>query len=176
MDTDVPQDFDGFVRQRAGGLQALAYTYLHDGAEAEDAVQTALVKAWQSWSEMCASPRLEAWVTRIVRNECIDRWRRQRTRQRARLEVGRTIEMRAAETSEPARHPEQDLERARDLIAGMPEQYRTVLVLRFVEGRSYEAIAETLDRPLGTVKAQISRAVKRLRLELNGRGEEDASS
>jgi RNA polymerase sigma-70 factor (ECF subfamily) len=171
VDGDSPQDFDGFVRARSGGLQALAFAYLRDGAEAEDAVQTALVKAWGSWSEMCASPRLEAWVARIVRNECIDRWRRQRARLRILRDAGREAEV---AVSEPAGIPrERDFERARTIIAEIPEPYRTVLVLRFVEGRSYEAIAEALERPLGTVKAHISRGVKRVRMQLQGREEEE---
>jgi RNA polymerase sigma-70 factor (ECF subfamily) len=168
----IPRDFDGFVRERAGGLQALAYTYLRDGGEAEDAVQAALLKAWGRWSEMHASPGLEAWVARIVRNECIDRWRRQRSRLRLQREVGRVVETRTADAAPSARQLEHDLDRARAIIAELPEPYRSVLVLRFVEGRSYEAIAETLERPLGTVKAHISRAVKRVRAELERRDRE----
>jgi RNA polymerase sigma-70 factor, ECF subfamily len=175
VNADVPRDFDGFVRERSGGLQALAYAYLRDGAEAEDAVQTALLKAWARWAEMQASPRLEAWVTRILRNECIDRWRRQRARLRVQLEAGRSAETRAAEPVPGAGHLERELESARAIITELPEPYRSVLVLRFVEGRSYEAIAETLERPLGTVKSHISRAVKRVRIELLRRDAEGGS-
>lgn len=172
MHAGIPKDFDGFVRESAGGLQALAQAYLRDGAEAEDAVQAALLKAWGRWSEMQASPGLEAWVARIVRNECIDRWRRQRSRLRLQRQVEHATETRAPEPAPSARQIEHDLDRARAIIAELPEPYRSVLVLRFVEGRSYEAIAEALERPLGTVKAHISRAVKRVREELQRRDRE----
>lgn len=177
-----PQDtvatFEGFVRRTSGKYHTMARSYLHDPHEAEDVVQSAFFKTWRAWGEVQEDPGLEAWVARIVRNECIDRWRRSGLQRRFEEYAARETSAHAAsrhedtapsETlsdDEPENDPERDLARVRKLIQGIPEPYRSVLVLRFVEKRSYKDIAREMGKPLGTVKTNLCRGVRLLRLEL----------
>jgi RNA polymerase sigma-70 factor, ECF subfamily len=165
--------FEGFVRRTAGKYQTLARSYLRDPHEAEDVVQSAFFKTWRAWREVQEDPGLEAWVARIIRNECIDRWRR--------IELQRKFEERAVrrtpsvEDSTPSpdladEGPSRDLERARKLIREVPEPYRSVLVLRFVEKLSYREIARETGKPLGTVKTNLCRGVRMLRMKLREPG------
>jgi RNA polymerase sigma-70 factor (ECF subfamily) len=159
--------FEDFVREHERGLQALAAAYLRDSSEAEDVVQAAFLKTWERWGAMAANPRLGAWVARVVRNECIDRRRRQRLQRRYELSVLAT-----SERAEPdaglasAEGDASDLERVWKAVLDMPDPYRSVLILRFGEGLSYQQIARSLDLPLGTVKTHVARAVRRVRLRL----------
>lgn len=98
------------------------------------------------------------WIYAITRNLC-------RTRA-ARREVERKRERSEAESDDKAPAPwraSPDLERA---LASLPVRYRQVLVFFCYEEKSYEAVAEMLDLPLGTVKTQLQCARSRLRAAL----------
>jgi RNA polymerase sigma-70 factor (ECF subfamily) len=165
-----PQDtvatFEGFVRRTAGKYHTMARSYLRDSHEAEDVVQSAFFKTWRAWGKVQEDPGLEAWVARIIRNECIDRSELQR-----RFEEHAARETSAGEDTAPSEaladeEHTRDLERARKLIREIPEPYRSVLVLRFVEKLTYKEIARETGKPLGTVKTNLCRGVRLLRLEL----------
>ena len=67
---------------------------------------------------------------------------------------------------------QEDAERTGGLVESLPEHYRIVVLLRLSRDLSYEEIAETLDLPVGTVKARLHRARAMLKLKLEGRGKE----
>jgi len=171
---DTLARFEGFVHRTAGRYHSLARSYLHDPHEAEDVVQSAFLKTWRAWRDLQEDPGLDAWVARIVRNECIDRWRHNEMRRR--FEERSARERRVREDAAPGASPgdsladdgeARDLDRVRRLIRETPEPYRSVLVLRFVEKLSYKEIARELRKPLGTVKTTLCRAVRLIRLELH---------
>jgi RNA polymerase sigma-70 factor (ECF subfamily) len=135
----------------------LAGLLLADATEAEDAVQDALVTAWQSFETLRERDKFGAWFDRILVNGCRDRMRRRN--------VVRFIPMDAG--IDPAgRDPFQTFLEREALLAGLarltPDE-RIVVVLRYWADLPLEAIASRLDWPLGTVKSRLHRALDRLR-------------
>lgn len=148
-----------------------AWSILKDRGEAEEAVQAAYLKAMGGFADFAGRSSLATWLTRIVINESLGRLRTQR-RRRAALETEgvmvldryREVLMRGSETAQPdaavAREQlRQLLERA---VASLPQAFRSVFVLREVEGLSVEETAEALDLPPATVKTRLHRARQKL--------------
>ena len=140
----------------------MAYVITRNAADAEDATQEGLVKAWRALGRFRAGEPMRPWLLRIVANEA--RNRRRSTRRREQLVL------RAAEVSgEAAPSPEDAAlaagERARLLAAleELPEPAREVLACRFLLDLSEEETAAALDIARGTVKSRTSRALDRLK-------------
>lgn len=148
-----------------------AWSILKDRSEAEEAVQAAYVAAFSSIERFEGRSSLSTWLTRIAVNEALGRLRSQR-RRRASLEAEgvpvldayREKLMAGSETPQPdAAVAREQLRRLLEHAIGeMPEIFRTVFVLREVEGLSVEETAEALDIPAATVKTRSLRARKRL--------------
>jgi RNA polymerase sigma-70 factor (ECF subfamily) len=149
-----------------------AWSILKDRGEAEDAVQSAYLKAFAKIGEFEGRSALSTWFTRIVINEALGRLRSSRRRKAhleaqgvSLLESYREMLMRGSEPAAPdaalAREQlRQMIERA---VAGLPQAFRSVFILREVEGLSVEETAEALDVPPATVKTRLMRARKKLR-------------
>lgn len=153
-----------------------AWSVLKDRHEAEEAVQAAYLKAVGAIGEFEGRSSLSTWLTRIVVNEALGRLRSGR-RRRAALEVqGVAVLDRYRETlmrgSEPAA-PDATLAREQlrrlleQAIADLPGSFRSVFVLREVEGLSVEETAEALAIPAATVKTRLHRARARLQQALD---------
>jgi RNA polymerase sigma-70 factor (ECF subfamily) len=148
-----------------------AWSILKDRGEAEEAVQSAYLKAFAKIGEFAGRSALSTWLTRIAINEALGRLRVARRRNArfkaegvAVLEDYRETLMRGSEPAAPdaavAREQlRQMIERA---VADLPGMFRTVFVLREVEGLSVEETAETLDIPAATVKTRMLRARRKL--------------
>lgn len=138
--------------------------------EARDVVQEALVQAFQSLGSFRNSSAFYTWLYRIAFNTAISRLRRKRNL--ASLEYGRESTGREPIDWGPA--PSERLEReercqcVRQAITGLTEEQRAVLVLREMEGLQYDAIAEILNLPVGTVRSRLHRARMQLRETLIG--------
>jgi RNA polymerase sigma-70 factor (sigma-E family) len=148
-------EYDRFVQERSPRLLRVAYLMTRDWAAAEDLLQSALVKAWFAWRRVNGDP--EAYVRRIIVTTHIS-WRRRRwTGEVPAREPGG-----GAQVPDPAHdHAERDaLWRALGRLA--PRQ-RAILVLRYFEDLTEAQTAETLGIAIGTVKAQASRALAKLR-------------
>ena len=148
--------FLGLARPGLDRAYRLAGLLLADAPEAEDAVQDALVVAWQSFGSLRETDRFGAWFDRILVNGCRDRLRRRN--------VVRFIPMDAA--LDPAgRDPFQSFIERDALLAGLGRltaDERIVVVLRFWADLPLDAIANRLGWPLGTVKSRLHRALQRL--------------
>ena len=148
-----------------------AWSILKDRAEAEEAVQAAYVSAFSSMERFEGRSSLSTWLTRIVVNEALGRLRSER-RRRSRLEAEgvpvldayREKLMAGSETPPPdATVAREQLRRLLEhAIAGLPEIFRTVFVLREVEGLSVDDTAEALGIPSATVKTRLLRARRKL--------------
>jgi RNA polymerase sigma-70 factor (ECF subfamily) len=153
-----------------------AWSILKDRGEAEEAVQAAYLSAFSHIDGFAGRSSLSTWLTRIVINEALGRLRAQR-RRRAQLEADgvtmldhyRETLARGSEPSPPdalvAREQlRQLLEQA---IGGLPESFRTVFVLRAIEGLSVEETAEVLQIATSTVKTRFLRARRKLQESLD---------
>jgi RNA polymerase sigma factor (sigma-70 family) len=156
-----PRAFEELVRPHQEIAFRVAYLITRNAAEAEDAAQDGLVKAWRALGRFRAGAPLRPWLLRIVANEARNRRRSAGRRER--------LALRAASPGEAAPSPEEAVlaaeERARLLAAldGLPEQARLVLACRHLLDLSEEETAAALDVRLGTVKSRSARALDRLR-------------
>lgn len=152
-----------------------AWSILKNRADAEEAVQDAYVKALSGAAAFEGRSSLSSWLTRIVLNEALARQRAAATRKRSleRADVTELNAYRESLMSAPYRPPETqlahaELARALELaISKLPEAFRTVLVLRDMEGMSVEATADALDLVPATVKTRHFRARQALREALD---------
>jgi RNA polymerase sigma-70 factor (ECF subfamily) len=159
-------------------LFRLAVGVLADRAEAEDILQESYIRAFARIREYSGEGRLGAWLASIVRHEAIDRARvRSRRNEHISLEVDmRSVDddfpLARARADENASRPDIQVERAdvRRLIEGevalLPDQFRTVFILREIEGLSVEETAEYLGIPDATVKSRDFRARALLKARL----------
>jgi RNA polymerase sigma-70 factor, ECF subfamily len=162
------QRFLSSARPALDRAYRLAGVLLGNATEAEDAVQDALVDAWQRFDELREPDKFGAWLDRIVVNGCRDRLRRRGTVRFIPL----AIEIDPAGRDPFAAFLERDaLVGAIDRLT--PDE-RIVVVLRFWADLSLEAIAERQGWPLGTVKSRLRRALGRLR-EMQDRETNDAT-
>lgn len=154
--------FDQFYEDNVERVYALCLRMSGSAEEARRLAQDAFVRAWERIGTYRGQSRLSTWLHRVTANVVVESRRR---RKRWRLRLEREPE----EGATPAlvrRDPglRIDLERA---IASLPDGARTVLVLRDVEGYTYDEIARITGLAMGTVKAQIHRARKLVRERLD---------
>jgi len=152
-----------------------AWSILKDRIEAEEAVQAAYLSAFAAIDSFEGRSSLSTWLTRIVVNEALGRMRAQR-RRRTQLEsdgvaVLETYRERMAQASAaPAPDATVAREQLRLLIeravADLPDAFRSVFVLREVEGLSIDETAEALTIPAATVKTRLLRARRKLQQAL----------
>jgi RNA polymerase sigma-70 factor (ECF subfamily) len=172
--------FERLVAEHSGEVYALLYRLTSDGEEARDLTQETFLRAFQSISRFRGDANLKTWIYRIAVNQARNRWRWWRRRKRdVTVSLDATGEHReqplgATLRNKNAVDPEQEtLTREREnqlrrALLGLRRSYREAVILRDIEGFSYEEIADTLQISIGTVKSRISRGRLELRRELEG--------
>jgi RNA polymerase sigma-70 factor (ECF subfamily) len=147
----------------------LAFSILRDETRAEDAAQDVFVKIWKGLPVYHGGASLSTWIYTITRNTCLTEVTRRRRQATVSLQEP---EMTAAADSIqslqwlPA-EPGSEMD-VKSLLAQLPENYRQVIALFYLEQKAYEEVAGMLGLPLGTVKTLIFRAKKEL-LRINAR-------
>jgi RNA polymerase sigma-70 factor (ECF subfamily) len=148
---------------------SLVYRMVRDRAQAEDLAQETFVKVLNALDTYRPEFKFSSWIFKIANNLAIDHLRR---RHLATLSIegdpaatsARQAEATAIQVSDKSPSPLDELE-SRELgsqieqaIGSLRPEYRACIILRHIEGLSYEEIAKTLELPLGTVKTYIHRA------------------
>lgn len=163
------EPFEALVRRHQDALFAFALNLTGRPAEAEEVAQEAFIRAWRAYGGYDEVRRHELkerpWLHRIALNVF-------RNRLRGRREQLSLLEETAA--APPSVEPEQvalrnahRLELRRHLVA-LPRPYREAVVLHHVQGLPYEEAAEVLGIPVGTVKSNCHRGLRRLQARLDG--------
>jgi RNA polymerase sigma-70 factor (ECF subfamily) len=145
---------------------------------AADVLQEAFIKAYRGLRKFENRSAFYTWLYRIVVNLALDRRRRERTAAAVEWddEVAREVDVRVAKP--PEHNPEVDSARAeiRELVSRgiqkLPEGQREVLLLREVEGMSYQEIAATMRISKGTVMSRLHYARRKMESFLRGHGVE----
>ncbi len=158
--------FERLLSAQEGRMYAVALRMCGNREDAQDCVQEAMIRIYRAISSFKGQSSFATWVYRITMNSCLDELRRRKTRTSTSLDA--MLENGFAPSDEddtPERHSLQAeqkrlLERA---IAELPEDMRAAIVLRDVQGCSYDEIALALDTNVGTIKSRISRGRERLR-------------
>lgn len=154
--TDGCDDFEQYVRARWRRLQQSAMLLGCSPEEAEDLVQTALLRCVRHWDKVCASKDMDAYVYRILVN-CFYKSRRRHWWMERPAEPnslpGGTGTFESAIGARLA---------VEELLATLPLMSRTILILRYLCDLSEKQTASIVGVPLGTVKSQTSRALHKL--------------
>ncbi|WP_030548015.1 SigE family RNA polymerase sigma factor [Streptomyces albus] len=150
-------EFTAYVRERRASLYATAYHLTGDRYEAEDLLQSALFSTYRAWERISDKAAVGGYLRRTMTNLHISAWRRRKLNEYPTEELPETA-------------GDHDAMRGTELravlwqaLARLPELQRTMLVLRYYEGRTDPEIADILGISVGTVKSSIWRSLRRLR-------------
>ncbi|WUN35889.1 SigE family RNA polymerase sigma factor [Kitasatospora sp. NBC_00315] len=150
-------EFTAYVRERRASLYATAYHLTGDRYEAEDLLQSALFSTYRAWGRITDKAAVGGYLRRTMTNLHISAWRRRKLNEYPTEElpeaVGDTDAMGGTELRAVLWQA----------LAKLPENQRTMLVLRYYEGKTDPEIADVLGISVGTVKSSIWRALRRLR-------------
>ena len=165
-DTDA---FEALVAAYEKNVFNVALQMTGNREDAQDMTQEAFLKAYSSLSSFRGDSKFSSWLYRIVSNVCLDFKRRQGRRPSSSLTMeddeGENIQLDIADESQS---PEALLERkmtreaVRAGLQQLPDEQRQILLLREIQGLSYEEIGEAMGLEAGTVKSRIFRARKKL--------------
>jgi RNA polymerase sigma-70 factor (ECF subfamily) len=180
-----PQVFEQLVRTYGGRMLAVTRRILHDEEDARDAVQDAFISAFKSRSQFQSSARVSTWLHRIAVNAALMRLRTKRRKPETSIEdvlpafndVGHHAEQFVAwnEPADVAVERRETGEFVREAIARLPDSYRTVLLMRDIEGRDTEETAAAMGITANAVKIRLHRARLALRALIAPRMQEAAS-
>lgn len=170
--------FEELIKNYEKKAYNIAYRIMNNEEDAEDMTQEALVKIYKSIKNFREESTFSTWLYRIVTNVCLDELRKRKKSETIPLEISTegdkgTIRFEIGADKET---PEDlyELAELRQMILNkinsLKDDYRTVIILRDMQGFSYEEISIILGCSLGTIKSRINRARKalkdKLRLEL----------
>jgi len=173
--------FEKLVNERSGEIYGLLYRLTENGEEARDLTQETFLRAFQSIVHFRGESDLRTWIYRIAINQARNRWRWWRRRRREATvsidapdigggRLGLVETLRSTAVKDPEQHTlanerERVLQKA---LSGLRRIYREAVVLRDIEGFTYEEIASTLAINVGTVKSRLARGRQELRRKLEG--------
>jgi len=158
--------FDALMTMHERRMYAVALRMCGNPEDAQDCLQEAMLRIFRAISGFKAQSSFSTWVYRITMNACLDELRRRKSRPVSSLDGMVEMGWSPADDGESPEEHALRGERGRALmayIAELPEEMRSAIVLRDIQGHSYEEIAMILDANVGTIKSRISRGREKLR-------------
>jgi len=157
--------FDLLIQKYQHRIVSLVTRYVSDSSEAQDVAQEAFIKAYRAIGRFRGDSAFYTWLYRIAINTAKN-WIVAKNRRPPASDIDATdaeqysMSSRLQETSTPENELlREEIERTvYDTIASLPEDLRTAIMLREMDGMSYEEIAATMECPIGTVRSRIFRA------------------
>ena len=175
QNVDRPREFDEMVLEHTDMMYAVALRLTRNVADAQDLTQNAVVKALRFHAKFQEGTYIKAWLLTILRNTFINDYRRKQRRPM-------NVELTGAEAAryllpdpdvnyDPPGESYCDLIELLDdtviqAIERLPEEFRLAVIMADIEDKSYKAIAEAMECPMGTVMSRLYRGRKLLREEL----------
>src|SRR5690242_7030307 len=184
MPTTAPASFETLFTPLASSAFGVAVRFTNNRADAEDLVQEAALLAYRAFDSFEPGTNFKAWFFRILTNCYFSRRRREKSRP-VTADLDDTPDLylyaRSAEYGFPTAGPDPaaqlldklGTERVAAAIARLPEEYRVVSTLYFMEDFSYEEIGRVLQCPVGTVRSRLHRGRKMLQKALWQVAQED---
>lgn len=178
--TNLDGAFEALVRAYQDRLYAFGLRLTGSPRDAEEIAQDAFVRAYRALArypaEQVRTLKLRAWLFQVTVNVARNRARTRRPAEMPLTSADGSRDGLAELPADDAEQPEQVAERhaERDqvaaVVAALPERYRAAVVLRHIQGLSYQEIAVVLGQPAGTVKSNVHRGVAYLRAALDAAG------
>lgn len=165
--------FEELIRLYEKKVYTLCVRMCGSTEDAEEAAQDAFLALWRGIDRFRQESSLSTWIYRLAANACIDLIRRRRKNAGS---VSLDDEELFIDAQDPAPQPhelaeQREAQRAlREGLMSLPPEYRSILILREIEGLSYSEIAAAQELELGTVKSRISRGRTLLRNFLSASG------
>ncbi|MFA5164227.1 MAG: sigma-70 family RNA polymerase sigma factor [Candidatus Omnitrophota bacterium] len=172
-------NFDELVLEHKDKVFNLCYRFLGNYEEADDCAQETFVKVYRSLKDFRRESSVSTWIYRIAVNTCKNRVasaQYRRSRNMVRLDEPKETDdgARPVEIGDEKLSPATEADRKekgeliQEAIDSLPRDQKSVVILRDIEGLSYEAVAEATGLNLGTVKSKLARARQELREKLKG--------
>jgi len=165
LDGSAVSDFDAFYRRYADRIYNVVLRIIGDAEEALDALQQAFMRAYRSWNRFREASSRYTWVYRIALNCAYTHLKRmRRLREHAPASLDAAVEKPPAASVSGGADVVREASRrevnvlVQQAILRLPEEIRAPLVLRDIDGLSYNEIAEIIECPVGTVKSRVHRA------------------
>lgn len=165
--------YSDIVSSYQQSLYHVCYRILGNQQEAEDVAQEAFVRAYINLHTFDTKRKFSTWLYRIATNLCIDRLRKKKPDYYLDADVPGTEGLNMySQIASGERLPEEEIERMelKDRIHyeinRLPEKYRTVIILKYIEELPLQQISDILEIPLGTVKTRVHRGREALRKQL----------
>lgn len=167
--------FETLVTRYQKSIFSLIYRMTMSKEDSTDLVQEVFLQAFRSLGNYRGEARFRNWLYRIASNKCLDFLRRNKKLRTVELTEQFDIDEKMSKpTGYIGTNPEaiyiyeEKIRRLRQLIAGLPDRYKLILILFHYENMSYQLIAETLDIPVKTVATRLYRAKILLKEKLGG--------
>ncbi|MBI2929321.1 MAG: RNA polymerase sigma factor [Verrucomicrobia bacterium] len=163
--------FELLVERFQDKVFRLAISMVRDETLAQDMTQDSLIRVWKGLPGYTGAASLSTWIYTITRNTCLTELKKRSARPTISFDApemeGALDRLPAAPGPAPEAGAEMDIQ---TMLRGLPEKYRQVITLFYLEQKSYEEVAAMLGLPMGTVKTYLHRAKKEL-LKLSRRNE-----
>ncbi|MEU5598839.1 SigE family RNA polymerase sigma factor [Streptomyces sp. NPDC020298] len=166
---DPALDFDEYVRTRHDALLRRARSLVRDPLDAQDLLQTALLRMCGRWDDIVDKQLADAYVRRVMINTRTEWWRARKLQE---LPIEQFPDVPVGDCAEQQAHRALLM----DIMRALAPQQRSVVVLRHWEQMTTEETAAALGMAPGTVKSTLHRALARLRQELQRRDPDSASA
>lgn len=153
------------------GLRRFAFQLCHNKQLSDDLVQETMLKAYRSFQSYRRGTNCRAWLYQICKNIYINMYRRKRLEPYivdmaqetpgviggTSAEDGRGIPVTLVDNADVRAHRQYLGDEVAKALGGLPEEYRTAVILSDIEGQTYEEIAQFMQVPIGTIRSRIHR-------------------
>ena len=157
------EQFENIIELYKGRVFNMLYKILPDKSIIEDVAQEVFIRIYKGLPYFREKSKFTTWLYRIVHNVAISELRKKRPQHSDDIEIDKLVSF-SNETDQVKLLTEKQIKEKIDSALNLlPENFRTVLILYYMEELSYNDIAETLDLPIGTVKTYLFRGKKMLR-------------
>ncbi|MDL2237576.1 sigma-70 family RNA polymerase sigma factor [Christensenellaceae bacterium OttesenSCG-928-K19] len=155
------QAFDELISAYEKKIYNIAYKFMRNDHDAQDAAQDAIIKMYGNLKKFSFQSAFSTWMYRVTANTCLDILRKKKANAQI-DDFENVITSRDGNPDKEALNNELGAG-IKSCIRMLPEKYIPIIVLKDVEGMKYEEIAEIMKISVGTVKSRISRAREKLR-------------
>jgi len=155
MQTFLRRDEDGFrefIKKHKAQIFKTIYSFCGNTSDAEDIAQEVFISVWKNIKKFKGKSSISTWLYRITINKCID-WMRKK---KMHVELNENLDLMQEKSNETRYIVEK-------ILSKLPEKYKTVVILREMDGFSYEEISKILKTSKDNVKVLLFRARERMR-------------